>query len=279
MVRRKKTKVKTAKCNPKKTSGGTTASNNIDNKFRKEILNKIVATTEVKALKKTIRTLYEKIISAITDANSETIGRTNAMPLNEKNIIDNFIEYAESANFKKEAKAAAGNTNVDWDSNRETFIDQFTRFNTKPYFDPYVDRIVSTFWPEFDSIRFKPSRQKTLKKTTKFVSDFYDNVPIYEKEKKNADDTNADNRKKPGTYSHRVLRQYEDYKGDKLLTDAFGVEETINMLMQTGSNLSWAEARLPTYTEEYQQDEKYDVSKMIPLPEIEDEDEKKKDKK
>ena len=264
-VKRKKIKAKTKKHFPKTTDGGGNAEEqeqrqsvaaDIDRVIKPQIINLVInESDDSKKIIKNIRSLYEEIVSRISTAN-----KNNRIQLNEKNIINNFIEYAESANFKK---IAEGKNTANWNQRREMFIDQFMRFNTKPYFDPYLERIVSTFWPEFDSIKFKPSNSKILKKSTKFVSDFYDNVPIYDNKLKD------DNKKqKLGTYSHRVLRQTDDYKGDKLLTDAFGVEDTINMLMQTGSNLSWAETRLPTYTEEYEQNEKYDVSKMIPPPSV-----------
>ena len=271
-VRRKKGKgkLKTIKKYPKSIGGADEKNDRIrgsyaeqiELKFREKILD-LVTIDSSTTLEHDILKLYEDFVTALKNTNDLILNENKGMmELNTKNIINNLIEYAESVFFIKSVTANVTNpeTKKSRNSRREMFIDRFTRFNTKPYLDPYLDRIISTFWPEFDSIQFKPSQKNILQKTRKYVSDFYDNTPVYDK-------TQENNEQKPGTYSHRVMRQYDDYNGDSaMLTDAFGVEETINMLMHTGSNLSWAENRQPTYTEEYEQKEKYDVSKMIAPP-------------
>ncbi len=268
-VRRKKGKLKTIKKYPKSIGGETKTdtdrirgsyAEHIESFFRDKILT-LVTIDSSTTLEYNILKLYEEFVAALKKTN-DLLKNKNMMELNTKNIINNLIEYAESVNFINSVIKDVKDPTIkkSRNSRREMFIDRFTRFNTKPYLDPYLDRIISTFWPEFDSIQFKPSQKNILQKTRKYVSDFYDNTPIYDK-------TQENNEQKPGTYSHRVMRQYDDYNGDSaMLTDAFGVEETINMLMHTGSNLSWAENRQPTYTEEYEQKEKYDVSKMIAPP-------------
>lgn len=198
---------------------------------------------------KDIITKYTELVASIETESNDRV------KLNLKNIINNLIEYAESAVFKKLIKEDTKIKDGKQETRRLQIIDQFTRLNTTPYVDPYLDRIITTFWPEFDAINYKPPQTNILKKTTKYVSDFYDNDPVHDP-KSGAEET-------PGTYSHREMRQYDDYNGDKMVSDAFGVEETLNMLMHTGSNLSWALRRKPTYTEEYKQKEKIDVSKMM----------------
>jgi hypothetical protein len=246
---KKKPKVRSRK-HYLKRGGSENPIDIIEREYQTWILDYVLNTNN--RVEKDIIDKYKTLRSTITTNNNDS---TQKIKLNVKNIINNLIEYAESSEFKK--KAASKNTN-NWDARRMQIVDQFTRLNTTPYIDPYLDRIVSTFWPEFDAINYiyKPPDTNIVKRTTRYVSDFYDNEPIYDK-------NNKDKKKEPGTYSHREIRQYDDYHGDKMQIDAFGVEEAINALIHTGSNLGWAATRVPTYTEQYEQKEKIDVSKMM----------------
>ena len=175
-----------------------------------------------------------------------------------KNVANNLIDYAASVYFgrmieselKEQYRPKAF-------ERRDLFIDQFTRLNTKPNVDPFLERVISTFWPEADAINYKRPPSGIITKKTLIETKLYPTPPTVMLEA----DTNPSGDKPNQTYGRKIMTVTEKVDGDQSDYDALGVEMFLNTLLTTGSNVSVIPEAV--YGEEYKLLEKVDNSAYI----------------
>ena len=210
-----------------------------------------------------IHNIYDEIASQFTPGNNKNDTLV-------KSFMNNQIDYTASAplgkwieeNVKKESLPDAK-------IRRKLLIDQFTRLNTKPILDPFLERIISTFWPEADSVPYKRAQPKTISKETIIKTTLYPTLPtIHLNPDDNIENTNGD-KANNYTYGSKIMTLTEKVNGDQSDYDTLGVEMFINTLMTTGSNLSFKPVDLKM-EEEYKVDEK--LSNVANIPQEDDDD-------
>jgi len=175
-------------------------------------------------------------------------------PIILKQAVNNFIDYTASNHFGTLIK----NKNLDEKNlesalfRRELLIDQFTRLNTKPNVDPLIERLVTTFWPEADAIKYKRPQPKIISKETLIETRLYPTIPLF---------NNKANQEGNKTYGSKIMTLTEKVNGDQSDYDTLGVEMFLNTLMTTGSNISFKPEI--AYHESYLIDEKIDNSLFV----------------
>jgi len=172
-----------------------------------------------------------------------------------KNVVNNLIDFTESVYLRKSVENKLEKEKwPDAFLRRNQLIDQFTRLNTKPNVDPFLERVISTFWPEADATKYKRPKPEIISKETLIETRLYPTLPTV---KFGADkDENTDVEKDNKTYGSKIMTLTEKVHGDQSDYDALGVEMFLNTLLTTGSNVSFVPPI--AYTESYLIEEKLD---------------------
>lgn len=198
-----------------------------------------------------------KIIHKIYDdlaAHKKIIGNKRF----KKNVANNLIDYAASVYFGRMIESELEEQyRPKAFERRDLFIDQFTRLNTKPNVDPFLERVISTFWPEADAINYKRPPTEIITKKTLIETKLYPTLPTVMLEA----DTNPSGDTPNQTYGRKIMTVTEKVDGDQSDYDALGVEMFLNTLLTTGSNVSVVPKE--AYGEEYEVLEKVDNSAYI----------------
>ena len=222
------------------------ASSNVEKTFRGKIKEFVMSDQDddYKAHLKTIHKIYDELVAEID--------KIKEKPPLLKNIVDNLLEYTESIyfsrliedNFPGESKKDNLQKAL---IRRDLLIDQFTRLNTKPIFDPLLERIVTTFWPEASSKRYSKPTPKTIKHNTILKTGLFANV---------TSDQTANE-----TYGSKRMTLIEKTDGDRSDYDTLGVEMFLNALMTTGSNIGFNPKA--AYEEKVEYEENLDNSLFV----------------
>lgn len=171
-----------------------------------------------------------------------------------KKVVNNLIDYTASAFL-----GSYFETNPTALIRRNLLIDQFTRLNTKPNVDPFLERIISTFWPEADAIPYKRPQTEIISKETLIETKLFPTLPTIKMYPNDNDNTEED--KKNKTYGSKIMTLTEKVNGDQSDYDTLGVEMFLNTLMTTGSNVGFVPE--VAYSEKYKFDERIDNSAYI----------------
>lgn len=220
----------------------------IDTDF-KDKLNAFVVSKSNMATEKQMKMVHE-----MYDQLAEKIkGESDVL----KNLVNNIIDYASSKYYSRFIEHNVEQEDLsDAFARRNLLIDQFTRLNTIPNVDPFLERIISTFWPKANTVKYKRPPTKIINKETLIETKFY---PTISSTSLKVDKKNEAHDKK--TYGRKIMSINEKVNGDQSDYDTLGVEMFLNTLLSTGSNVSNVPPE--AYKETYLIEEKLDNSAYV----------------